>query len=146
MASPRGNGARRAAKRSTAKRSTARRSPAQESEEIVQGEKDTVARHGVASADQNARLEHSQGGKTTRDDVNDVGVPMLPGSPDEPVGPEDALGEGPTRGDYRDVIGPAGYNPHETVATEEGVKLVSQRQRAENIGDVPGKKGGVETS
>ena len=46
------------------------------------------------------RLEHSAGGITTRDDRNDLGVPMVQGSGDEPVGPEDALGAGPKRGDY----------------------------------------------
>lgn len=66
----------------------------------------------------------------------DLGVPMLPGSPDEPVGPEDALGEGPTRGDYRGRIGdPKVYHPHEGTTP--------QRPRAEDIGDEPGVKGGV---
>jgi hypothetical protein len=31
-------------------------------------------------------------GVTTRDDANDLGVPMLAGSSDEPTGPEDSLG------------------------------------------------------
>jgi hypothetical protein len=51
-------------------------------------------------------------GVTTRDDANDLGVPMLAGSSDEPTGPEDALGEGPKRGDYSDRIGPSNYQPH----------------------------------
>lgn len=76
--------------------------------------------------------------ETIERDAGDVGVPMLPGSPGEPVGPEDALGEGPTRGDYRDRIGPANYHPH------QGDK--PQRPNAEDIGDVPGVKGGVETA
>jgi hypothetical protein len=107
---------------------------------------------GVAKDSENAKLAHSEGGTTTRDDATDVGVPMLPGSPDEPVGPEDALGEGPTRGDYRDRIGGPDYHPHEAVANpdaedgEPAVKVVPQRPRAEEIGDVPGKKGGVETA
>lgn len=67
----------------------------------------------------------------------DLGVPMLPSTGDEPTGPEDALGEGPTRGDYRDRIGPQGYNPHQGDT--------AQRPNAEQIGDEPGKKGGVDT-
>ena len=107
---------------------------------------------GVASEKQNEKLEHSQGGITTRDDATDLGVPMLPGDPSEPQGPEDALGEGPTRGDYRDRIGPSGYNPTEMVPVRDAkpgeptVRAEAQRPRAEEIGDVPGKKGGVETS
>ena len=69
--------------------------------------------------------------------AGDLGVPMLAGSGDEPVGPEDALGEGPKRGDYTDRLGGAGYQPHE--GTE------AQRPRAEEIGDVEGHKGGVDT-
>jgi hypothetical protein len=72
--------------------------------------------------------------KTTRHDATDLGVPMLPGSPDEPVGPEDALGEGPKRGDYRKrIVG----------SSHEGG--VPQNPRAEDIGDAEGLKGGVET-
>ena len=85
-----------------------------------------------------AKLEHSEGGTTTRDDANDLGVPMLPGDPSEPVGPEDALGEGPTRGDYRDRLGGSAYQPHDGAEP--------QKPRAEEIGDVKGRKGGVETS
>jgi hypothetical protein len=59
------------------------------------------------------KLQHTEGGSTTRDDAGDLGVPMLPGKPDEPVGPEDALGDGPKRGDYSDRIGPSNYHPHE---------------------------------
>lgn len=104
----------------------------------------------IASDKQNDRLKHSEGGVTTRDDANDVGVPMLPGSPDEPVGPEDALGEGPKRGDYRNRLG--GTVSHEMVrvpdakAGEPTTKVVEQNVRAEDIGDEKGKKGGVETA
>lgn len=107
---------------------------------------------GVAGYDENAALEHSEGGSTTRQDATDVGVPMLPGSPDEPVGPEDALGPGPTRGDYRDRIGPSGYNPTQTVRVpdakpgEPHTRVVAQRPNAEIIGDVEGEKGGVTTT
>ena len=97
-----------------------------------------IADPSVASEEQNAALQHSQGGATTRDDKNDLGVPMLPGDPSEPQGPEDALGPGPTRGDYRNRIGADNYNPHSGATP--------QRPNAESIGDVPGKKGGVETT
>lgn len=103
---------------------------------------------GVASDKQNAKLEHSQGGVTTRDDATDLGVPMLPGSPDEPQGPEDALGVGPTRGDYRNrIVG----EPHEVVLVRDAApgeataRVEAQRPRADEIGDVAGKKGGVDT-
>lgn len=111
---------------------------------------------GVASEKANERLQHTdelrdqaevpysgpeavkqvEGSVTTRDDSTDLGVPMLQGSPDEPVGPEDALGKGPTRGDYRDRLG--GGSPHEGAEP--------QRPRADEIGEVEGKKGGVETA
>lgn len=108
---------------------------------------------GVANLEENRQLEHTMGGSTTRDDAHDLGVPMLPGSPDEPVGPEDALGEGPKRGDYTDRIGPSNYQPHESrPATDEeredGIESVMepQRPRTEDIGDVEAKKGGVQTA
>ncbi len=106
----------------------------------------------VASSNDNASLEHSQGGVTTRDDVLDLGVPMLPGSPDEPIGPEDALGPGPKRGDYTGRVGESHYQPHQTVAVtdakpgEANVKVVAQRERAADRGDESGVKGGVETA
>lgn len=130
---------------------------------------------GIAETSQNDRLEHSQGGVTTRDDRNDVGVPMLPGSPDEPTGPEDALGAGEKRGDYRErLVGESteavplqgGGQPvtkwvdrdtgKEARSGAKGAvevqtdlaprsEVVRQNPRAEEIGDVAGKKGGVET-
>lgn len=75
--------------------------------------------------------------RTTRDDPLDLGVPMLAGSPDEPVGPEDALGEGPKRGDYRDRLGGESYNPHRGDTP--------QKPFADDIGDAKGQKGGVDT-
>lgn len=91
-------------------------------------------------------VSESKNKTVEKDDALDAGVPMLPGK-NEPVGPEDALGEGPKRGDYRDRIGPSNYHPHESVVQEDGtVKLVPQRPRTEDIGDVAGKKGGVETA
>lgn len=56
----------------------------------------------VADVSANAALEHTNGGTTTRSDLHDAGVPMTQGSPDEPIGPEDALGNDATRGDYSD--------------------------------------------
>jgi hypothetical protein len=129
----------------------------------------------TATEKQNAKLEHVAGGSTTRDDALDAGVPMLQGDPSERVGPEDALGVGDKRGDYRDRV-PG--NPYETVpnpnagqpitawvkedgspakkgdkgATEVVVDyepnavLAPQRPRTEDIGDVKGKKGGVDTA
>ncbi len=82
----------------------------------------------------------------TKDDKNDLGVPMLPGSSDEPTGPEDALGEGPKRGDYTDRIGPSNYHPHEAKKVDGETVIEAQRPRAEEIGEVAGKKGGVDTA
>lgn len=90
-------------------------------------------------------LEHTEGGRTTRDDPADLGVPMLPGSGDEPQGPEDALGPGPKRGDYSDRVGPSDYDPHEVVAGDDGVEVNRQRPRASDQGEVEGEKGGVTT-
>jgi hypothetical protein len=106
----------------------------------------------IATEAQNAKLKHSRGGVTTRDDATDLGVPMLPGDPKERQGPEDALGSGPKRGDYRNRIGSTAYQPHEIVPVEDAkpgeatVRVEAQRPRAEEIGDEKGKKGGVETA
>lgn len=110
-----------------------------------------VAAAGVASNAENAKLEHSRGGVTTRDDATDVGVPMLPGDASEPVGPEDALGPGPKRGDYSRRVGPESYQPTHTVAVpdakpgEPTARVEAQRPHAEERGDESGKKGGVQT-
>jgi hypothetical protein len=106
----------------------------------------------IASKTDNEKLEHTAGGRTTRDDPLDAGVPMLPGSPDEPQGPEDALGIGPKRGDYTGRVGPSNYQPHQAVPipakeqTEGGpnARLEAQAPRAEDIGDDPGVKGGTQ--
>lgn len=124
-----------------------------------QQESETAAN--VADTQENRRLEHSRGGTTTRDDLLDQGVTMLPGDAREPVGPEDALGVGQKRGDYRErVLG----EPHESVAVEydedpyvrdgDGnildakptARLVAQKPRTEQIGDESRAKGGVTTS
>jgi len=105
----------------------------------------------TAAQTQNNSLSHSNGGVTTRDDATDMGVPMLPGSSNEPVGPEDALGLGPKRGDYTERIGGSNYQPHEIVPVENAkpgeaqVEVQPQRPRATDIGDEAGLKGGVET-
>lgn len=102
--------------------------------------------------DSNDKLKHSQGGVTTRDDATDMGVPMLPGDPSEPVGPEDALGAGPKRGDYSNRLGGSEYNPHQVVANpdakdgEPTVKVEDQRPHASKQGEEKGVKGGVATS
>lgn len=118
----------------------------------------------------NEKLEHTQGGATTRDGM-DAGVPMTPGQPDEPVGPEDALGPGPKRGDYSDrlVSGPpmttrmipaeerrrraeqiaADSNdtltPAQALAEVPASELVRADEYVGHIGDAPG-KGGVSTA
>lgn len=103
----------------------------------------------VASDAGNAKLEHSQGGATTRDDALDAGVPMLQGDPSEPQGPEDALGIGPKRGDYRGRVGPQDYQPHQSVPNanarpgEPTAHLEAQRPRTEDIADEKGVKGGT---
>ena len=99
--------------------------------------------------------EHKNSRKTAdRGDALDVGVPMLPSDGNERQGPEDALGLGPKRGDYRNRIGNSAYIPTTTerippAEREEGgphTRVVYQRPRAEDIGDEKGKKGGVETA
>lgn len=113
---------------------------------------DKQAADTVATDRQNAKLEHSRGGATTRDDALDAGVPMLPGDPSEPQGPEDALGPGPKRGDYSGRVGPADYQPHRSEPIENAkpgeanARLVAQRPLASEQGEVKGRKGGVETA
>lgn len=76
----------------------------------------------VASPEDNRALEHTDGGQTTRSDATDLGVPMLAGQADEPVGPEDAFGRGPKRGDYSGRAALEG--PHtETVAIPEAERM-----------------------
>jgi hypothetical protein len=81
---------------------------------------------GVASPEQNAALEHTAGGATTRDSM-DAGVPMTQGDGAKRTGPEDALGDVDTRGDYSDrtVRG-----PH---ATTEVIPDGERRHLAEKI-------------
>ncbi len=95
-------------------------------------------------------LRHSQGGATTRDDALDSGAPMLQGDPSEPVGPEDALGSGPKRGDYRGLIGDRryqvavldpGHDPDDPFSSR--VVLVDQNPLVGQRGDEKGVKGGT---
>ncbi len=95
-------------------------------------------------------LRHSVGGVTTRDDALDSGAPMLAGDPSEPVGPEDALGSGRKRGDYRELIGDRRYqasvsNPNHDPAdpTSPRAVLVDQNPLVEQRGDDRGVKGGT---
>lgn len=120
-------------------------------ETLERAEEANEADDAVASSADNAKLKHSAGGATTRDDATDVGVPMLPGDPSERQGPEDALGVGPKRGDYRARLARRDTIPHETRAVispkagEPTVVDEAQEPRAEDIGDAKGLKGGVET-
>lgn len=101
------------------------------------------------AASTDSKLEHPQGGATTRDDALDSGAPMLAGDPSEPVGPEDALGSGQKRGDYRywqtRVHQAAVLNPNHDPEdpTSPRVVLVDQNPLAEQIGDEAGVKGGT---
>src|SRR6185295_18877057 len=76
-------------------------------------------------------------------DVGDVGVPMLPGDDAERQGPEDAFGPGEKRGDYSNRVR---GDHRQVVPTEEGVEVVDQTARVEQVGDEKGLKGGVETT
>lgn len=62
--------------------------------------------------------EHTRGGVTTRNDVTDLGVPMAPGKPDEPIGPEDAFDTN-TRGDYSNRLH---FGPSVRIAPKENPK------------------------
>jgi hypothetical protein len=101
----------------------------------------------MAKDDKNAK--HTEGGVTTRDDALDSGVPMLAGDPGEPVGPEDALGAGPKRGDYSEVVGNKQHyssvpNPNRDPAdpSSPAYVLVHQNPLVADVGDEKGVKGG----
>ncbi len=102
------------------------------------------------AAGSDTTLRHSQGGATTRDDALDSGAQMLPGDPAEPVGPEDALGSGQKRGDYRELIGDRRYqasvvNPSHDPADTSSPRLVlvDQNPLVTQRGDEKGVKGGT---
>lgn len=97
-----------------------------------------------------SNLEHSEGGTTTRDDALDSGVPMLPGDPSEPAGPEDALGSGKKRGDYSGVVGDREFyasvpNPNHDPSDPNSPAsvLVHQNPLVGDRGDEKGVKGGT---
>jgi hypothetical protein len=103
-----------------------------------------MADQSIATPEENASLEHSKGGATTRQDGTDAGVPMLQGDPGERQGPEDALGPGPKRGDYSTRLGDQ-YNPHIAVKGADGLtRLVPQTSNASERGENRGIKGGVD--
>lgn len=89
-------------------------------------------------------------GTVVKTDGLDAGVPMLPGDPSEPVGPEDALGPGPKRGDYTDRIDSGPHQVSERIPDakpgEPHTRLVDASERAEDIGAAKGVKGGVGTT
>jgi hypothetical protein len=87
---------------------------------------------------------------TTKDDALDNGAPMLPGDASEPVGPEDALGSGPKRGDYSKLIGNGQFtasvpNPDYDPADPNSPRsvIVEQNPLVEQRGDDKGVKGGT---
>lgn len=107
----------------------------------------------MADQKQDRKLKHTEGGVTTRDDELDSGVPMLAGDPSEPTGPEDALGKGPKRGDYSEVVGNRQHyhsipNPDRKPGDENSPAYVLEHQNPHvaEVGDVAGKKGGVDTA
>ncbi len=110
----------------------------------------TKADGAQASEQDNDKLKHPEGGVTTRNDALDSGAPMLQGDPSEPVGPEDALGSGPKRGDYSKLIGTGQFsasvpNPDrdpEDPSSPASV-LVHQNPLVEQRGDEKGVKGGT---
>ncbi len=103
------------------------------------------------AAQTDTRLRHTAGGVTTRDDALDSGAPMLAGAPSEPVGPEDALGSGAKRGDYRELIGDRRYqqsvpNPDydRSDPSSPASVLIDQNPLVEQRGDDEGVKGGTQ--
>ncbi len=108
-----------------------------------------MAESAKPAAKTDPKLKHTEGGVTTRDDALDSGVPMLPGDPSEPTGPEDALGKGPKRGDYSEVIGNKQHyhsvpNPDRDLsdATSPAYILEHQNPNVADVGDEKGVKGG----
>ena len=138
--------------------------PAQDEAKEARALREDARIPGVATPTENQKLEHTEGGLNSRSDSHDLGVPMLQGDPAEDQGPEDAFGAGPKRGDYRERV----YtDAHAGVALEGGglpvysepdsdgnrsivdftphSAVVPQSQNVNEIGEVPARKGGVET-
>lgn len=86
---------------------------------------------------------------TTKDDALDSGVPMLKGDASEPVGPEDALGSGPKRGDYSEFADrrytASVPNPNHDPSDPDSPAsvLVEQTPLIKQRGDEKGVKGGT---
>ncbi len=89
----------------------------------------------------------------TKRDTQDAGVPMRPQveSDKRPTGPEDAADmDANNRGEYADRMASGDSYVSELIPESERVeggplsRLVPQFPRAAQIGDAPGKKGGVE--
>jgi len=139
-------------------------SPSQDEAKEAQALREDARIPGVATPKENEKLEHTEGGLNSRNDSHDLGVPMLQGAPAEDQGPEDAFGAGPKRGDYRERV----YtDAHAGIALEGGGQpvysepdkagnraivdytphsaVVPQSQNVHEIGEVPARKGGVET-
>jgi len=110
-----------------------------------------------ASARKSAETQSQPAGsgevdRTIERDALNMGYPMLESDPaDEPTGPEDVLGEGPTRGDYSGFINPT-YHPHTVVPgaqREDGSYepvVLAQREFVEQGMTPPGTKGGVDSA
>jgi len=103
-----------------------------------------------SGSDDNVKVEADM--SVERDALN-MGVPMLESDvADEPTGPEDALGEGPTRGDYSDRVGPSTYHPHQVVPGEQredgsyAPVVQAQRDFVEQGQTPAGTKGGVNSA
>jgi hypothetical protein len=106
----------------------------------VVGELDEIVPAGVDLSESASDLTHTFGGTHSRHDSHDSGAAMVQGDPSEPQGPEDAFGPGQKRGDYRELVDQR--VPHYEVLPE-GPRL--QNSLPDDIGDDPGKKGGVDT-
>lgn len=91
----------------------------------------------------------------------ETGIAVVPTTGAEPQGPEDALGPGPKRGDYRGRQPEGSLHmtseriPEDELERDEDGRIIpgqpvtrmrTQNHEPHNIGDVPGKKGGVTTT
>ncbi len=79
-------------------------------------------------ADKEKKLEHPEGGSTTKD-ATDLGVPMAEG--EGPQGPEDALDPKGTRGDYTGRIGSGESYEMVRVGTHpDGTPIIERRRQS----------------
>lgn len=72
----------------------------------------------MTDKEKSEKLEHTRGGSTTRDAL-DQGAPMTPG--EGPQGPEDALDPKGTRGDYTGRLGVGQSYTSELIPEDERV-------------------------